>query len=44
VDGLEAEQLPVDVDVYGMDDNLHMHDLKHTPRGASRGPGKGGRQ
>ncbi len=44
VDGLEAEQLPVDVDVYGMDDNLHMHDLKHKPLGESRGPGKGGRQ
>ena len=44
VDGLEQEQLPVDVDVYGMDDNLHMHDLKHKPLGDSRGPGKGGRQ
>jgi C4-dicarboxylate transporter DctQ subunit len=22
------KQLPVDVDVYGMGDNLHMHDLK----------------
>jgi C4-dicarboxylate transporter DctQ subunit len=44
VDGLEEEALPVDVDVYGMDDNLHMHDLKHKPLGDSRGPGKGGRQ
>lgn len=34
VDGLdEAETLPVDVDVYGMDDNLHMHDLKHRALG-----------
>ena len=28
VDGLE-EELPVDVDVYAMDDNLHPRDLKH---------------
>lgn len=35
VDGLEeAEKLPVDVDVYGMGDNLHMHDLKHPQFGA----------
>ena len=39
VDGLE-EVLPVDADVYSMDDNLHMHDLKHTPPGGK----KGGRQ
>jgi C4-dicarboxylate transporter DctQ subunit len=30
VDGLEEEVPPVDFDPYGMDDNLHMHDLKHT--------------
>ena len=29
VDGIEEDNLPVDVDPYGMDDNLHMHDLKH---------------
>ena len=29
VDGLEDETLPVDIDVYGMNDNLHPHDLKH---------------
>jgi C4-dicarboxylate transporter, DctQ subunit len=28
VDGLD-EEVPVDANPYGMDDNLHMHDLKH---------------
>ncbi len=36
VDGLEDEVPPVDVDPYGMDDNLHMHDLKHTMVGDRR--------
>lgn len=36
VDGLEDEVPPVDVDVYAMDDNLHMHDLKHTMVGDRR--------
>jgi C4-dicarboxylate transporter DctQ subunit len=37
VDGLEEEEkLPVDVDVYGMGDNLHMHDLKHDQLGERR--------
>lgn len=36
VDGLEEEKPPVDVDFYGMDDNLHMHDLKHTMVGDRR--------
>jgi C4-dicarboxylate transporter DctQ subunit len=36
VDGLEEETPPVDVDVYGMDDNLHPHDLKHTMVGDNR--------
>jgi C4-dicarboxylate transporter DctQ subunit len=37
VDGLDEEEpLPVDVDVYGMGDNLHMHDLKHTQIGERR--------
>jgi C4-dicarboxylate transporter DctQ subunit len=35
VDGLEDE-VPVDANPYSMDDNLHMHDLKH-PHTASRG-------
>jgi C4-dicarboxylate transporter, DctQ subunit len=34
VDGLDEEEpLPVDVDVYGMGDNLHMQDLKHPQLG-----------
>lgn len=36
VDGLEEEIPPVDFDPYGMDDNLHMHDLKHTMTGERR--------
>lgn len=36
VDGLEDEKPPVDVNLYGMDDNLHMHDLKHTMTGDRR--------
>ncbi|HLO62587.1 MAG TPA: TRAP transporter small permease [Azonexus sp.] len=36
VDGLEEEKLPLDVDVYGMGDNLHMHDLKHEQVGERR--------
>lgn len=36
VDGLEDEVPPVDVDVYAMDDNLHMHDLKHSMVGERR--------
>ena len=32
VDGLE-EEVPVDVDVYAMPDNLHAHDLKHAQLG-----------
>lgn len=35
VDGLD-EEVPVDVDVYGMGDNLHMHDLKHSQIGERR--------
>jgi C4-dicarboxylate transporter DctQ subunit len=36
VDGLDEATLPVDVDVYAMDDNLHPHDLKHTMIGDDR--------
>ena len=39
VDGLEEEVPPADVDFYGMDDNLHMHDLKHPMVGDRRGGG-----
>ena len=37
VDGIERDDVPVDVDPYGMDDNLHMHDLKHDMLGERRG-------
>ena len=36
VDGLEDEVPPVDVDVYSMDDNLHMRDLTHSMVGDNR--------
>ncbi|HSG23829.1 MAG TPA: TRAP transporter small permease [Azonexus sp.] len=36
VDGLEDVVPPVDFDPYSMDDNLHMHDLKHTMTGERR--------
>jgi C4-dicarboxylate transporter DctQ subunit len=36
VDGLEEAVPPVDVDVLSMDDNLHMHDLRHTMVGDNR--------
>lgn len=37
VDGLEEALPPVDVNLYGMDDNLHMHDLTHAMTGERRG-------
>jgi C4-dicarboxylate transporter DctQ subunit len=40
VDGLEDEIPPVDVDVYAMDDNLHMHDLKHKMLGQDKSAAK----
>jgi C4-dicarboxylate transporter DctQ subunit len=41
VEGLEEEEkLPIDVDVYGMGDNLHMHDLKHEQVGERRSGGE----
>ena len=36
VEGLEDEKPPVDVNPYGLDDNLHPHDLKHTMIGDNR--------
>ena len=36
VDGLDEEPPPVDVNLYGMDDNLHLHDLKHSLVGERR--------
>jgi C4-dicarboxylate transporter DctQ subunit len=36
VDGLEEAAAQVDIDVYALDDNLHMHDLKHDMMGERR--------
>lgn len=36
VDGIEEESVPVDLNPYDMDDNLHPHDLKHTMVGDDR--------
>jgi len=36
VDGLDEATPPVDVNLYGMDDNLHMHDLHHSLLGERR--------
>ncbi|MBL8472807.1 MAG: TRAP transporter small permease [Rhodocyclaceae bacterium] len=39
VDGLEEEnEVPKDVNWYGMDDNTHPHDLTHKPHGEPREP------
>ncbi|WP_295401007.1 TRAP transporter small permease [uncultured Thiocystis sp.] len=35
VEGLTEDPLPVDVNIYDMDDNLHFRDLKHRPVGES---------
>lgn len=43
VDGLE-EELPVDADVYAMNDNLHPHDLKHAAPGQAANSNKGVRK
>ncbi len=44
VDGLEEEIPPVDVNLYGMDDNLHMHDLKHPMVGETKTGDKKGNE
>jgi C4-dicarboxylate transporter DctQ subunit len=36
VDGIEEDNVPVDVNPYDMDDNLHMHDLKYSKREAAK--------
>jgi C4-dicarboxylate transporter DctQ subunit len=36
VDGIDEETVPVDLDPYGMDDNLHMHDLTNDMVGERR--------
>lgn len=39
VDGLD-EEVPVDVDVYAMSDNLHPQDMKHSQLGQDQNKGK----
>lgn len=36
VEGIEEEHVPVDVNPYSMDDDLHPQDLKHNPDGTSK--------
>ncbi|HEX6736511.1 MAG TPA: TRAP transporter small permease [Azonexus sp.] len=36
VEGLDEEKPAVDLNPYGLDDNLHMHDLKHPMMGERR--------
>lgn len=38
VEGIEEGHVPVDVNPYGMDDNLHPHDLQHGRRIHDSGP------
>lgn len=40
VDGLEDEVVAVDANPYSLDDNLHVHDLKHKPLGDHEGDRK----
>jgi C4-dicarboxylate transporter DctQ subunit len=40
VDGLEDEVAAVDANPYSLDDNLHVHDLKHKPLGDREGDRK----
>ncbi|MDP1651968.1 MAG: TRAP transporter small permease [Rhodocyclaceae bacterium] len=42
VDGIEEDAVPVDVNPYNMDDDLHMHDLKYKQRHPKRQVGAGG--
>ena len=42
VEGIEEDAVPVDVNPYGMDDQLHPHDLTHQPLGED--DGKEGKQ
>lgn len=41
VDGIEESRLPVDVNPYEMDDDLHMRDLKHHRIAERNGKGEG---
>jgi len=42
VDGIEEGEVPVDVNPYNMDDDLHMHDLKYGKRHPAEKVGAGG--
>lgn len=42
VDGIEEDAVPVDVNPYSMDDDLHMHDLKYGKRHPETKVGAGG--
>ena len=42
VDGIEEGEVPVDVNPYNMDDDLHMHDLKYSKRHPAAKVGAGG--
>jgi C4-dicarboxylate transporter DctQ subunit len=42
VDGIEEDAVPVDVNPYSMDDDLHMHDLKYSKRHPETKVGDGG--
>lgn len=44
VDGISEEEVPVDVDWFEMDDDLHPHDLKHKKLGENGPDGKGGKR
>jgi len=44
VDGLDETPPPVDVNPYGLDDNLHARDMTHQPLGQGDGDKKGGKQ
>jgi C4-dicarboxylate transporter DctQ subunit len=44
VDGIEEDDVPVDVNPYDMGDNLHPHDLKHQQMGEGRTGDQGGKK
>lgn len=39
VEGIDEEHMPVDINPYNMDDNLHPHDIRHHPHGGGAGKG-----
>ena len=42
VDGIEEDDIPIAVNPYNMDDDLHMHDLKYRKRRLEKNAGAGG--